>query len=147
MRKPKRSVIKEELLALTGDFKLALVLNQMIYWSQYIGDFDRFVIEEERRRNEDFGIELLNGWIYKKAEKLVEDTMMTVSSKAMRRYLKALVDAGWLDERNNPHHNWDHTKQYRVNLVNIQTDLFRRGYYLDGYKVDSKRFQKDVSMG
>ncbi len=144
MRKLKRSVLKEEMLVLTGDFKLAMVLNQMIYWSQYMNDFEHF-IEEERKRNQDIKIEPLNGWIFKKAEELVDETMINVSGNAMRRYLKTLVKAGWLDERDNPKYKWDHTKQYRVNLVKIQADLFEHGYYLAGYKVDLTSLQKKGS--
>ena len=40
-KKLKRVVIKEELFALTGDFKEAIILNQFIYWSERIRDFDK----------------------------------------------------------------------------------------------------------
>lgn len=44
-----RVVIKEELVALTGDFKLAIVLNQMLYWSERRSDADKFILEEIER--------------------------------------------------------------------------------------------------
>lgn len=50
--KLKRVVIKEELVALTGDAISALVLNQFIYWSERRHDFDKF-IKEERERNDE----------------------------------------------------------------------------------------------
>lgn len=45
MRKLKRAVIKEELVELTGDFKEAVVLNQLIFWSERVKDSDQFIHE------------------------------------------------------------------------------------------------------
>ena len=47
-KKLKRVVIKEELFALTGDFKEAIILNQFNYWSERRSDFDKFVEEENK---------------------------------------------------------------------------------------------------
>ena len=72
-RKLKRVVIKEELFALTGDFKEAIILNQFIYWSERIRDFDKFVEEENKRRQMETGeepIDLNNGWIFKSVKEL-----------------------------------------------------------------------------
>lgn len=136
MKKLKRSVIKEELVELTGDFKKAVILNQMIFWSERVNDFDEF-IEEERNRmeshGEDLTMRLQNGWIYKSAEELSEETMLGLSPKNMRSHIKELVKNGWLDERTNPHYKWDRTKQYRVNIVKIQRDLYKLGYALENY--------------
>lgn len=52
------------------------------------------------------------------------------------RHVKFLVEKGWLDERNNPVHKWDRTKQYRVNLLKIHEDLMEIGYTLQDYKVE-----------
>ncbi|WP_223292256.1 helix-turn-helix domain-containing protein [Salipaludibacillus neizhouensis] len=131
----KRSVIKEELLMLTGDYKLAIMLNQMIYWSQCVRDFDKF-IAEEKKRNEDYELELTHGWFYKTANELAQDTLTAMAPSSIRRYLKKLLEAGWVEERGNPKIKWDRTKQYRVNLVKIQQDLNRIGLYLEGYKTD-----------
>jgi len=146
MEKLKRAVIKEELVALTGDFKKAIVLNQMIYWSERRKDADKFLKEEIERiekystlagEPEDFNIDKLNshGWIYKKSEELSEETMIGVKPKAMRSYLKELIDNGWLDERRNPLIKMDRTMQYRVNLLKIQQDLNKLGYALEGYSL------------
>ena len=136
MKKLKRSVIKEELVKLTGDFKKAVILNQMIFWSERVNDFDKF-IEAERNRMESHGEDLTmrpqNGWIYKSAEELSEETMLGLSPKNMRTHIKELVKNGWLDERTNPHYKWDRTKQYRVNIVKIQQDLYKLGYALENY--------------
>jgi hypothetical protein len=127
----KRAVIKEELVALTGDALSALILNQLLYWSERVRDFDAF-IEEEKRRGGDPNIELTNGWIYKSAAELGEEIMMGVSEATIRRRLDDLVAAGYLDKRESPH-KWDRTSQYRPNIYNIQRDLADRGYVLDGY--------------
>ena len=141
MERLKRTVIKEEFVKLTGDFKLALVLNQMLYWSQFTKDFDRFIEEEKKRRNEP-DLEVSHGWIYKTSEELAEETLIFVSPKTIREYLKKLVESGWIKERRNPHQSWDHTKQYRMNLVKLQEDLIKLGYMLNGYPIDSAIFNK-----
>jgi len=142
-----RSIIKEELVELTGDYKLAIVLNQMIYWSQRVKDFDEF-IQEEKERYEKFSGQALiynetNGWIYKKAEQLANETLMRVKPKAMRIYLQALVDKGWLSQRRNPYLQLDRTLQYRVNISKIQSDLLKLGYTLEGYSFDLSNFPKE----
>lgn len=151
MSKLKRAVIKEELVSLTGDFKKAIVLNQMIYWSERVKDFDKF-ISEEQERSKLAGIEreekeLNNGWIYKKAEELAEETLMKVNKSTMSRCLDSLVKSGWLDRRRNPNprFGYDKTYQYRVNLVQIQKDLNKSGYPLEGYKLNLHEMQNATS--
>ncbi len=154
-----RIVIKQELVELTGDYKLAIVLNQMIYWSERVADYDKFIKEEkERLKAENIdseNISLQNGWIYKKADELAEECMITSSEATMRRYLDKLVEKGWLSKRNNPKYRWDKTFQYRVELHKIQIDLNQLGFALDGYahvlnddsknQIDDSNFQNDDS--
>lgn len=144
MRKLKRVTIKEEFVALTGDPIKAIILNQFIYWSERVGDFDSFIAEEKTRAEQSglaVKIDLLNGWIYKTAEELSEETMVKMSPSTILRHIKQLVERGWLDERNNPNHKWDRTKQYRVNLLKIHEDLIKIGYVLQDYKVDVPFFK------
>ena len=132
----KRAVIKEELVVLTGDFMEALVLNQFIYWTSRVRDYDKMLREEiEAARLGGIVGEfpLRHGWIYKKAEELGEELMIGKSDRTIRRVLAHLLQRGWLCERNNPDHGWDKTKQYRVNLALVQRDLAALGYALDGY--------------
>ena len=146
-RRLKRVVIKEELVELTGDFKSAIVLNQLIYWSERTKDTDNF-LNEERKRIEKYGNyefdsekaeiikdALTHGWIYKKASELAEDCMIGLSNATMGRILKNLIANGWIDERSNPIYKWDRTKQYRVNIAKIQYDLNKIGYALEGYSL------------
>lgn len=133
----KRAVIKEELVDLTGCYKKAIILNQFIYWSQRVKDFDKFIKEENERRDKE-GYELIehnHGWIYKNSEELSSEVMLNMTCKNMRAHIKILVENGWIEERSNPLYKWDKTLQYRVNIIKIQDDLFKIGYCLEGYKI------------
>ncbi|HSQ88701.1 hypothetical protein [Romboutsia sp.] len=136
LKKLKRIVIKEELVELTGDFKPAIILNQFIYWLDKMHDFDRYVREEKNRAERhqvEVKIDETSGWIYKTAEELNEELMINMSNATIRKYIKQLVENGWLQERRNPKYKWDKTLQYRVNLLKIQRDLHKLGYSLEGY--------------
>lgn len=145
MKKLKRVVVKEELVALTGKVDQAIVLNQFIYWSERVKDVDKYLHEEaERVRKfsdgsvespEDIIENLANGWIYKTASDMKEECMFEKSSTTMERIISALVDKGWLDRRRNPKYKWDKTYQYRVNIIKIQKDLIKIGYSLEGYSL------------
>lgn len=139
MQKLKRAVVKEELVALTKDLESSIILNQFIYWSERINDFDKF-IDEEKKRMENEGmesehLEKQNGWIYKDLEELKSEIMFTCSTKTIARKLDMLVKNNWLDRRNNPKFRWDRTYQYRVNLYKIMNDLLEVGYILQDYKI------------
>ena len=84
--------------------------------------------EEER--------ELFYGWIYKTADELAEEIMLGLSASQVRRYVRDLVDMGFISKRNNPKYKWDRTLQYRVNLVNIAKALKEKGYPLSEYKIE-----------
>lgn len=136
MDKLKRAIIKEELVELTGCYKKAIILNQFIYWSQRVSDFDKFINEENARRERE-GYELIkleHGWIYKTSDELSMEIMMKTSHKNIRIHIKYLVEKGWISERTNPIYKWDKTLQYRVNISKIQDDLLEIGYFLEGYK-------------
>ena len=138
MKPLKRVVIKEELVALTGDFRPAIILNQFIYWIERMKDTDRYILEEKERASKEqleVSIDESNGWIYKTAEELNEELMVGMSKATIGKYINQLVEAGYLDKRNNPKYKWDKTLQYRVNLVKVQKDLAKLGYALEGYKL------------
>lgn len=137
-KKLKRAVIKEELVALTGNYISAIILNQLIYWSERMDDIDEY-IKQENQRAKQYGKygneeqELTHGWIYKKAEQLAEETMLNLSGNTLRKYLKDLETAGFIKSRFNPIYNWDRTLQYRVDIVNVIRQLNNIGYQLEGY--------------
>lgn len=136
MRKLKRAVIKEELVALTGDAVKALILNQLLYWTERAWDFDQF-IEEEKARAERNGRRVImpptRGWVTKTADQLSDELMLGLSKSNVRRHILCLVEQGWVEERENPNDKWSRTKQYRVNLIKIRDDLARLGYPLEGF--------------
>ena len=138
-KKGKCVVIREELVALTGDYKRAIVLGQLIYWSERVRDCRLYREEEQRRICSGEEGELTHGWFYKKADHLAGETMMGVKSKAMREHLKYLVGQGWLFERRNPSDKMDRTLQYRVNLINLIQDIEKLGYAVERYTPFSKQ--------
>ena len=136
-RKLKRVPIKEELVAITGNHIRAVILQQFIYWSERTKDYDDFVLEERKQAEKyggDYKAELKNGWIFKSAEELSEETMLGLKHTAMREHLKFLSkEKGFLSERTNPSDKRDRTIQYRVNILAIQLELLEHNYVLDGY--------------
>lgn len=138
MKKLKRVVIKEELVELTGDYRPAIILNQMLYWTERMFDTDNYIREEKTRAlNNDAEINITEskGWIYKTAEDLNEELMVGMSTPTIRKYIKQLVEKGYLIQRKNPKYKWDKTLQYRVDLYKIQLDLGKLGYALEGYRL------------
>ena len=138
MKKLKRVVIKEELVELTGDYRPAIILNQMLYWTERMFDTDNYIREEKTRAlNNDTEINIMEskGWIYKTAEDLNEELMVGMSTPTIRKYIKQLVEKGYLVQRKNPKYKWDKTIQYRVDLYKIQLDLGELGYALEGYRL------------
>lgn len=142
----KVSVLREELVKLTGDSNQAIVLNQFIYWSERTKTASGFVKEEMKRVTQytanndhavlnDLSSDLEQGWIYKTADELVDDTLLTVSKATMTRIINKLIENNWILKRRNPRYTRDNTPQYRVNLLKIQVDLYSIGYSLSGYRL------------
>lgn len=138
VNKIKKAVLREDLLAITGDFRKAIILNQFIYWSERVSDADKFIKKENEiaKNNGEEERELFYGWIYKTADELAEEIMLGLSASQVRRYVRDLVDMGFISKRNNPKYKWDRTLQYRVNLVNIAKALKEKGYPLSEYKIE-----------
>lgn len=130
--KLKVAVIREELVALTGEAISAVILNQMLCHLEYNKNVDQY-IAEEKARDPDTKINPTHGWIYKTAKELCGEIMLDVSVSGVSRRLVVLVERGWLQRRENPYHKWDHTWQYRVDVYQIQCDLEKLGYALEGY--------------
>lgn len=117
------SVIRKEFVELTGDHFSAVILNQLLYWTQRVRDFD-FLLQEESCGSPPNPKALPRyGWIYKTANDLIEETMLGMTHPTMRKYLKHLIDQGWIDERSHPNDKWNKTTQYRVNIRKLQGDL------------------------
>lgn len=136
--KIKKAVLREDLLSIVGNYKEAIILNQFIYWSDKVVDADKLIEKENEiaRKHGDAEREPLYGWMYKTAEELADEVMLGLSAVQMRRYIKALVDYGFIYERKNPKYKWDRTLQYRINLVAIARALKKNGYPLSDYKIE-----------
>jgi len=152
-RKLHVAVIREELVALTGDMQSAVCLGQMLYWAERTSDTDSYIMEEQKRDPSSM-MEPTHGWIYKTANELNEETMLGASESTIGRRLKGLVDAGWLRRRRNPRYKWDKTWQYRPDLQKIVNDLAVIGCALSGYSLgdpqsyidDSPTYQDDTPI-
>jgi DNA-binding MarR family transcriptional regulator len=127
------SVIRKELVALTQCSQLAIVLNQLLYWTQRVKDFELFLEEERTCSAEDYP-SLNHGWVYKTADELIEETLLTVTRPTMRKYLGTLVEDGWVEEKRNPERRWDRTAHFRLNLKRIHNELLSLGYRLSGFE-------------
>lgn len=123
------SIIRREFVELTGNLFSAVILNQLLYWTLRVKDFD-YLLEEERKYQPSCNVSPRHGWIYKKAEELNEETMLGLSPPSIRKYLKLLIDEGWVDERDHPTERWNKTTQYRVNVRRLQEDLNHQGHVL-----------------
>lgn len=134
----KTAVLREEYYALTGNATTAMVLNQMMYWSERSKDADKFLLEEQERLEANGiikPVELSNGWIYKSAKELTKELMNIASVRKIGQSLNDLVDLGYLSSRKNPdkRYGFDKTKHYRPNLLKLQLDLFKKGYTIPNY--------------
>ncbi len=125
-------VLREELVALTGDPYQAMALNQFLYWTERVHDFDKF-LEEEYERNPDCNVELRHGWIVKRSKDLIKELMLNISEVTMRRIIASLVKNGWLEQTRRQDGRWNNTLCYRVNIKKVQIDLFDLGFPLNGF--------------
>lgn len=148
-KKLRRTIIKEEFVALTKDTTAAVILSQMEFWQLRVSEFDKFIQEEVKRCSRegvDVNIFPTEGWIYKTAEELIKDCMLTISKQTMLRAIKHLVNNKWVLKRNNPHLKWDRTVQYRLNLLKIKQDLEAIGYELQGWIIGKQKSSIDKPM-
>lgn len=133
----KRIVIKEELVELTGNYIDAILLNQLIYWSERVQDFDEFIKQEQENNNNTDSPQNFckYGWIYKSLRELSEETMLGLSPNTIKSHLKKLEEKGYIKSREN-RNNWDRRKEYKINLFYIQTELQKIGTSLEGYRLE-----------
>ncbi|MBF0203591.1 MAG: helix-turn-helix transcriptional regulator, partial [Desulfamplus sp.] len=145
-RKTKIAIIREEYISITGRYEQALILNQFIYWTERVYDFDKFIIEENARKD-NHGLqeemqELTHGWIYKTAAQLADELMTGWSVSTTRIHLKKLIETGFIEERVNPKYKWNQTRQYRVNLNAVEDALLVQGYSIPNFTVTKAAISK-----
>ena len=146
MRPLKRAMIKEELVALTGDAIDALLLNYFLFCQSRSRTIEQYLVEERQRMlelGEEMNVPRSNGWFYKRATEVSQETMLGLSDSNIRRRITRLVKRGWIAERRNSHHKWDRTLQYRANLTLIESELREIGYHLDGWMIERVRPDDD----
>jgi hypothetical protein len=138
------SLIRKELVALTDNHDKAIVLNQLLYWTERVKDFDLWLEEEKTFDSKNSDLPQY-GWIYKTAKDLIKETLLCINRTTLRRYMTFLIQKGWVDERPNPSNKWDKTLQYRVNLRKIQSDLSALGRTLPDIYVKGFLLEEDLS--
>ena len=116
---------------LTGDFHLAILLNHFIRYQKVANIIDDFITRENSRNAcslEQSDIAPTEGWFYKSAEELCEDLMHPFKRMKVSELVQALVDRGWVASRFNADEKWKRTKQYRVDLEKVSSDLRSAGF-------------------
>ncbi|MDP6526184.1 MAG: hypothetical protein QGH15_18385 [Kiritimatiellia bacterium] len=135
-RRLRRTVIKEELVAVTGDPMSAAVLNYFIECTEYARRIDEHIEAEKSLLNEwareDFCIEPTEGWVRRGAKDLARDLMIG-SDRTTRSYAATCIRLGLIEERRNPHNKFDGTKQYRVDFDELRRQLRVKGFVLGDY--------------
>jgi hypothetical protein len=139
---PKLAVIREEFVALTGNPFIAVILNQLLYWTKRLPDFD-YLMEEEFSSPLPLTPSCECGWFYKTSQELTEETLLCLSRYTMRNYLRFLIEEGWISERLSPQNKWNKTTQYRVNLRQLQMSLCALGYALPSFTKDELSILED----
>ncbi|MEI3162960.1 MAG: hypothetical protein V8S74_06110 [Lachnospirales bacterium] len=134
-QKLKRVIIKEELVELTGSYVDAILLNQLLYWSERVKDFDLF-LQQEAELNGREPDKCYFGWIYKSYDALSKETMLGLSPSNIKKHIETLHNAGFIEIRQNKN-KWDRRKEYKINLKYIQNELILKGYSLEGYTLDT----------
>ncbi len=141
---PKLAVIREEFVALTGNPFIAVILNQLLYWTKRLPDFDH-LMEEEFSSPLPLTPSCECGWFYKTSQELTEETLLCLSRYTMRNYLRFLIEEGWISERLSPQNKWNKTTQYRVNLRQLQMSLCALGYALPSFTKDELSILEDTT--
>lgn len=148
MLKLRRAVVKEEYVAITKNDSMALILNQLIYWSNKTRDSKKF-IQEEQKRSITGKSNYNYGWIYKSYSELKHELMTTNSVKTIGRNLSKLIELGFIDRKKNEKYKYDKKYLYRVNILNIIKKLNEHGYEMLDYKFEFQNVvsekQKDIT--
>jgi len=120
----KRTIIKEEFIALTDNIVQSLILDYFLYQ-----------IAQGNSPFEDC-------WFSISAKTLKEELMLNVHPNTINRHLTKLVKRGILKRRHDPDYKWNRTWQYQLNIPKIETELNKLGYTLIQRKEASN--EKDI---
>jgi len=114
------AIIRKDLLAITGNKTQAILLNQLLYWSERTRD--RIPYEQEemlRAGGHDTG--LTHGWIHRTMAQLGEELFMC--SKTVARNIAQLMKTGIIAAKKSTLNKWDNTTLYRVDKNAIENLL------------------------
>jgi hypothetical protein len=138
-KKRRKVVLREDLMELTKDINQALVLSQMLYWTEKIDDLNDLILEENKRLAEhgQNQIEYFHGWIWKSARQMKEELFHALSEDAIQRAFVSLSDKGIFVRRRNPNFKYDRTIQYRVDLLLLRRLLKEIGIDFTDFQLDS----------
>lgn len=121
--------IREELVAITNDYKLAIVLGQLMYDCNLHPELTVYIDEERSNRSQEKQSDT-HGWIYMPAAEMCDRTLMGVAPKTMRLWFHQLAAMGFIDVRKNTIDSYDQTHEYRINLVAIEVAIKNEGFDL-----------------
>lgn len=148
----KVAVLREHFLILTGDVTEAIILNQLLYWTDIINKNDEQLIDEIEELEAQGKIEVAkekensirDGWFFKSAKMLSAEIMMaapsTVGKKLQSLEQKGLIQAKRTDDPNE-------AKYYRVNLTALRTKLLEIGFTLKGEIIDLAKVEQAEVKG
>ena len=148
VKKLKKVVIQEQYVAITGNFRRALILGQFLYWTEHTFVSDLLLEEDNDRRiaHGEPAIAYKDGWIYKTAKDLLGELMLDCSAETLRREMKFLVDHGYFQTRRHPTYKMDATLQYRVDFLFLMRKLKENGFPLDGYYFSELGTHPDIDV-
>lgn len=123
------NLLCEELLAITGDIKEALVLHHLLCESYKIQRFERWLERRQRRMGVAQETHNPDGLIILSLDEIAERALVGSASTARRR-CAALAEKGFLEIRGGAEGEWDNTNQYHVCQGRIKEALREQGYTL-----------------
>lgn len=104
--KEKFAVLREDLLYLTKNYKTAIILEKLMYWT-----------EQAKQENSEF-----DGWLHRSSEVISADTLLKLSSSSIRSHLNKLEELNLIEHRPS-NIKFDRTYEYRVKLDYINDRL------------------------
>lgn len=111
-----RTQIKEELVAITGDFRAAAILHKMFEWiadGQVVDDYIQELNESRQSRGRPpYKIPMIEGWIRVAVQELA-DALMIGARSTITKSLESLVEDGFLRTRASRLGPTDRAREYR----------------------------------
>jgi hypothetical protein len=117
----KVAIVRQEFYLLTNDTFLALMLNQLMFWTKGNLERNKWLNEEERRETNPVDAKRLKyGWIRKSADDIAEEAMISAGKMSIGRYMQKLIDMGIVARK-----KIRGTKgyEYRVMLLELESQL------------------------